>query len=134
MLFFCINNILLNITFNNSPIYRNKYSILLKKVIEFLYNILIYRNLYFLYLFNKVLLYIILQYSIVVFAVFVVCYTVQQKSVQVLLLSVYQVNYSSILYVQVNIILILLQIGQRHNKYSQGIIMIYTKQLLNYSY
>ena len=60
MLFFYINNILLNIISNNSPIYRDKYSILLKKVTEFLYNILIYRNLYFLYLSNKVLLYTIL--------------------------------------------------------------------------
>ena len=60
MLFFCVNNILLNIISNNSPIYRDKYSIHLKEVTEFLYNIFIYKNLYFLYLFNKVLLYIIL--------------------------------------------------------------------------
>ena len=60
MLFFYVNNIFLNITSNNSPIYKDKYSILLKEVIEFLYNIFIYRNLYFLYLSNKVLLYIIL--------------------------------------------------------------------------
>jgi hypothetical protein len=58
MLFFYVNNILLNIISNNSPIYRDKYSILLKEVTEVLYNILIYRNLYFLYLSNKVLLYI----------------------------------------------------------------------------
>ena len=60
MLFFYINNMLLNIISDNSPIYRDKYFILLKKVTEFLYNIFIYRNLYFLYLFNKVLFYIIL--------------------------------------------------------------------------
>ena len=134
MLFFYINNILLNITSNNSPIYRDKYSILLKEVIEFLYNILIYRNLCFLYLFNKVLLYIILQYNIIIFAVFVVYYTVQQKSIQVLLLNICQVNYGFVLYIQVNIILILLQIGQRHNKCNQGIIIIYIRQLLNHNY
>ena len=60
MLFFYVNNILLDIIFNNSPIYRDKYSILPKKVTEFPYDILIYRNLYFLYLSNKVLLYTIL--------------------------------------------------------------------------
>ena len=133
MLFFCVNNIFLNIVFNNSPIYRDKYSILLKEVIEFLYNILIYKNLYFLYQFNKVLFYIVLQYSIIIFAVFVVYYMVQQESIQVLLLSVYKVNYSFILYIQVNIILILLQIGQRHSKYSQGLIMICIRQLLHRS-
>jgi hypothetical protein len=64
VLFFYVNNILLNIISNNPPIYRDKYSILLKEVTEVLYDILIYRNLYFLYLSNKVLLYIILYYSI----------------------------------------------------------------------
>jgi len=59
MLFFWVNNIFLNIVSNNSPIYRDKYSILLKKVMEVLYDIFIYRNLYFLYLFNKVLFYVI---------------------------------------------------------------------------
>jgi len=59
MLFFYINNILLNIISNNPPIYRDKYSILLKEVMEVPYNILIYRDLYFLYPFNKVLLYTI---------------------------------------------------------------------------
>jgi len=60
MLFFYINNILLNIVSNNSPIYRDKYSILLKEVTEVPHDILIYRNLCFLCLSNKVLLYIIL--------------------------------------------------------------------------
>ena len=59
MLFFYVNNILLNIISNNPPIYKDKYSILLKEVMEVLYNILIYRNLYFLYPSNKVLLLII---------------------------------------------------------------------------
>ena len=57
MLFFCINNLLLNIVSNNAPILKNKYFILLKKVIEVLYNIFIYRGLYLFYPFNKVLLY-----------------------------------------------------------------------------
>ena len=60
MLFFYINNLLLNIVSNNAPILKDKYSIFLKEVIEVLYNIFIYRGLYFLYLFNKFLLYIFL--------------------------------------------------------------------------
>ena len=60
MLFFYIKNLLLNIISNNAPILRDKYSILLKEVIEVLYDILVYRGLYFLYLSNKVLLYIFL--------------------------------------------------------------------------
>jgi len=57
MLFFYIKNLLLNIVSNNAPILRDKYSILPKEVTEVLYDILIYRGLYFLYLSNKVLLY-----------------------------------------------------------------------------
>jgi len=57
MLFFYIKNLLLNIISNNAPILRDKYSILLKEVIEVPYNILIHRGLYFLYPSNKVLLY-----------------------------------------------------------------------------
>ena len=60
VLFFYINNLLLNIIFNNTPIFRDEYSILLKEVMEVPYDILIYRGLYFLYLSNKVLLYIFL--------------------------------------------------------------------------
>jgi len=60
MLFFCVNNLLLNIISNSASIHRDKYSILLKKVMEVLYNKLIYKSLYFLYLSNKVLLYTIL--------------------------------------------------------------------------
>jgi len=60
MLFFYVNNMLLNIISNNPPIYRDKYSILLKEVTEVLYNILIYRDPCFLCPSNKVLLYIIL--------------------------------------------------------------------------
>ena len=41
-------------------IYRDKYPILLKEIIEVLYNIFLYKGLYFLYLFNKVLFYAIL--------------------------------------------------------------------------
>jgi len=57
MFFFYINNLLLNIVSNSTPVLRDKYSILLKEVMEVLYNILVYRGLCFLYLFNKVLLY-----------------------------------------------------------------------------
>jgi len=60
MLVFYINNLLLNIISNSAPIYRDKYSILPKEVIEVLYNKLLYKSLYFLYLSNEVLLYIIL--------------------------------------------------------------------------
>jgi hypothetical protein len=60
MLFFYVKNLLLNIISNNAPILKDKNSILLKEVMEVLYNILIYRGLYFLYLSNKVLLYIFL--------------------------------------------------------------------------
>jgi hypothetical protein len=60
MLFFYIKNLLLNIISNNAPILRDKHSILLKEIIEVLPDILIYRGLYFLYLSNKVLLYIFL--------------------------------------------------------------------------
>ena len=55
MLFFYINNLLLNIISNNTPILRDKYSILLKEVTEVLYNILLYKSLYSLYPSNKVL-------------------------------------------------------------------------------
>ena len=60
MLFFYINNLFLNIISNSVSIYRDKYSILLKEVTEVLYNKLVYKSLYIFYLFNKVLLYIIL--------------------------------------------------------------------------
>jgi len=60
VLFFYVNNLLLNIISNSASIYRDKYSILLKEVTEVLYNKLIYKSLYFLYLSNKVLLYAIL--------------------------------------------------------------------------
>jgi len=59
MLFFYVNNLLLNIISNSVSIYRDKYSVLLKKVTEVLYNILLCKGLYFLYLSNKVLLYAI---------------------------------------------------------------------------
>jgi len=59
MLFFYINNLLLNIVSNSVSIYRDKYSILLKEVMEVLYNILLRKGLYFLCLSNKVLLYAI---------------------------------------------------------------------------
>ena len=38
MLFFYIKDLLLNIVPNNAPIFKDKYSILLKEVIEVLYN------------------------------------------------------------------------------------------------
>jgi hypothetical protein len=57
MLFFYVKNLLLNIISNNAPILKDKNSILLKEVTEVLYDILIYRGLYFLYPSNKVLLY-----------------------------------------------------------------------------
>jgi len=60
MLFFYINNLLLNIISNSTPIYRYKHFILLQEVTEVLYNILFYRSLYSLYPFNKVLPYIVL--------------------------------------------------------------------------
>jgi hypothetical protein len=60
MLFFYIKNLLLNIVSNNAPILKDKNSILLKEVTEVLYDILVYRGLCFLYLSNKVLLYIFL--------------------------------------------------------------------------
>jgi len=59
MLFFYINNLLLNIISNSASIHRDKYSILLKEVMEVLYNKLICKSLYFLYLSNEVLLYVI---------------------------------------------------------------------------
>jgi len=59
MLFFYVNNLLLNIVSNSASIYRDKYSILLKEVTEVLYNKLIYKSLCFLYLSNKALLYTI---------------------------------------------------------------------------
>jgi len=59
MLFFYVNNLLLNIIFNSASIYKDKYSILLKEVTEILYNKLVCKNLYFLYPSNKVLLYAI---------------------------------------------------------------------------
>jgi len=60
MFFFCVNNMLLNIISNNAPIYRDKYSILLKEIIEVLYNNLLRESLYFLCPSNKVLLYTVL--------------------------------------------------------------------------
>ena len=48
---------LYNSVFNNTPIFKDKYSIFLKEVIKVIYNIFVYKGLYFLYLFNKVLLY-----------------------------------------------------------------------------
>jgi hypothetical protein len=60
MLFFCVKNLLLNIVSNNAPILKDKNSILLKEVTEVLYDILVYGGLCFLYLSNKVLLYIFL--------------------------------------------------------------------------
>jgi len=59
MLFFYVNNLLLNIVSNSVSIHRDKYSVLLKEVIEVLYNILLYKGLCFLYPSNKVLLYAI---------------------------------------------------------------------------
>jgi len=59
MLFFYVNNLLLNIVSNSVSIYRDKYSILLKEVTEVLYDILLCKGLCFLYLSNKVLLYAI---------------------------------------------------------------------------
>jgi len=59
MLFFYINNLLLNIISNSASIYRDKYSILPKEVTEVLYNILLYKSPCFLYPSNKILLYAI---------------------------------------------------------------------------
>jgi len=59
VLFFCVNNLLLNIISNSVSIYRDKYFVLLKEVMEVLYNILLCKGLCFLYLSNKVLLYAI---------------------------------------------------------------------------
>ena len=53
-------NLLLNIVSNSTLIYRDKYSIFLKKITEVLYNIIFYKSLYFLYPSNKILLYAIL--------------------------------------------------------------------------
>ena len=39
MLFFCVKDLLLNIIFNNAPIYKDKYFILLKEVLKILNNI-----------------------------------------------------------------------------------------------
>ena len=71
-----VNNLLLNIVSNSAPIYRDKYSILLKKITKVLYDIFLYKSLCFLYLFNKVLLYIILQHYIIIFSVCIVYYIV----------------------------------------------------------
>ena len=60
MLFFYVKNVLLNVVSNNAPIYRDKYPILTKEVTEVPHDILLYRDLYFLYPPDKVLLYIIL--------------------------------------------------------------------------
>jgi len=60
MLFFYVNNLLLNIISNSVSIHRDKYSVFLKEVTEVLYNILLYKGLCFLYPSNKVLLYVIL--------------------------------------------------------------------------
>jgi hypothetical protein len=59
MLFFCVNNLLLNIVSNSISIYRDKYSVLPKEVTEVSYDILLREGLYFLYPSNKVLLYAI---------------------------------------------------------------------------
>jgi len=59
VLFFYVNNLLLNIVSNSVSIHRDKYSVLLKEVTEVLYNILLCEGLCFLYLSNKVLLYVI---------------------------------------------------------------------------
>jgi len=59
MLFFYVNNLLLNIISNSVSIYRDKYSVLPKEVTEVLYDILLYKSLCFFYLSNKVLLYTI---------------------------------------------------------------------------
>jgi len=59
MLFFYVNNLLLNIVSNSVSIYRDKYSVLLKEVMEVLYDILLRKGLCFLYPSNKVLLYAI---------------------------------------------------------------------------
>jgi len=59
VLFFYVNNLLLNIVSNSVSIYRDKYSVLPKEVMEVLYNILLREGLYFLYPSNKVLLYAI---------------------------------------------------------------------------
>jgi len=60
VLFFYVNNLLLNIVSNSVSIYRDKYSVLLKEVTEVLYDILLCKGLCFLCLSNKVLLYAIL--------------------------------------------------------------------------
>ena len=39
MLFFCVKDLLLNIISNSTPIYRDKYSFLLKEVLKILNNI-----------------------------------------------------------------------------------------------
>jgi len=59
MLFFYINDLLLNIVSNSASIYRDKHSILPKEVTEVLYNKLVCKSLYFLYPSNEVLLYAI---------------------------------------------------------------------------
>jgi len=59
MLFFYVNNLLLNIVSNSASIHRDKYSILPKEVTEVLYDKLVRKSLCFLYPSNKVLLYAI---------------------------------------------------------------------------
>jgi len=59
MLFFYVNDLLLNIVSNSASIYRDKHSILLKEVMEVLYNKLVRKGLYFLYPSNEVLLHTI---------------------------------------------------------------------------
>jgi len=60
VLFFYVNNLLLNIVFNSVSIYRDKYSVFLKEVMEVLYDILLREGLCFLCPSNKVLLHAIL--------------------------------------------------------------------------
>ena len=55
MLFFCVKNLLLNIIFNITLIYRDKYSFFLKEVLKFLNNINIIKYLSVGSLFYKIL-------------------------------------------------------------------------------
>jgi len=60
VLFFCVNDLLLDIVSNSAPIYRDKYSILPKEVTEVSYDKLLCESPCFLYPSNEVLLYAIL--------------------------------------------------------------------------
>jgi hypothetical protein len=55
VLFFCVKNLLLNIIFNITPIYKDKYSFLLKEVLKILNNINITKCLGVGSLFYKIL-------------------------------------------------------------------------------